>query len=650
MSEGRRRLAAIMFTDMVGYSALAQANEATALAVLDRHNRLLRPIFATFAGREVKTVGDAFLVEFDSALEATRCAVAIQGALAEYNASATEDWRIRIRIGIHVGEVVPTHGDVLGDAVNIASRIQPLAEPGGICLSQQVYDQVENKLDVAFEKLPPARLKNIRLPLSVWRILPGGDRGAGAAAPADGDTRHLAVLPLANISPDPGDGYFADGLTEELISVLSQVRGLSVIARTSVTPYKNAPKSIAEVGRELGVDTVLEGSVRKAGTRIRITLQLIDVASQRHIWASSYNREVDDVFAVQADIAGRTAEALRLQLAPSERPSAARRGTQNPAAYDLYLRGLVASSERHKHSYEEAVRFFERATELDPTFAEAYAAWAQLYVTVAGDVVAMRKVIPRARELVDRALALDPNSSDAHAALANLIFQSDHDWSRAEAEFQTAIALNPSNVAAYRFYALLNMALARWDLAKENFRQVVRLDPSGGAATSLAWAEFESGNGDEAIRLLRDERTDPADAAGHHNFLGLIYLATGHRAEAVAEADSPMPGATEEQRFDRALLNALIGRPKDARDILAEVARREWKSYMSRTYLAMLLSVLGEAPTALDLLEADYVDGERVFWLWYRGLFFDPIRRDPRFVALLRRYGLPTDPIPNRLV
>ncbi|MGP8075248.1 MAG: adenylate/guanylate cyclase domain-containing protein, partial [Thermoplasmata archaeon] len=316
----RRRLAAIMFTDMVGYSALAQSDEAAALAALDQHNRLLRPIFARFRGREVKTVGDAFLVEFESALDATRCALELQRSLHDYNLASPGEWKTQIRIGIHVGDVVQTDGDVLGDAVNIASRIEPLADPGGICLTQQTYDQVQNKISAQIVKMPPVLLKNIRLPMSVYKILEPWD----SRTPVDVSTvgrasgRHLAVLPLVNISLDPGDGYFADGLTEELIAVLSQVRDLSVIARTSITPYKSTQKSIAQVGAELGVDAILEGSVRKAGQRIRITLQLIDVATQRHIWASSYNREIDDVFAVQTDVAQRTAEALRLEFSHAE--------------------------------------------------------------------------------------------------------------------------------------------------------------------------------------------------------------------------------------------------------------------------------------------------------------------------------------------
>jgi adenylate cyclase len=637
-----RRLAAIMFTDMVGYSALVQADEGAALEVLQRHNRVLRPLFSQFHGREVKTVGDAFLVEFPSALDAVRCALETQRSLHEYNVSAPSAWRIQIRIGIHVGDVVQSKDDVLGDAVNIASRIQALAEAGGVVLTQQALDQVQHKLSVAFVQLPAAPLKNLLHPVTVYRMVPTWEAHAPAVPrAARGDGRQLAVLPLANISPDPADGYFADGLTEELIAVLSQVRGLSVTARTSVMSYKAAPKSVTQVGTELGVDTVLEGSVRKSGNRLRITLQLIDVASQRHVWANSYNRELDDVFAVQSDIAERTASALRLELAPGKQAGEKRPPTANLAAYDFYLRGLVACTESYQTGATEAIRCFEQATKLDPGFAEAYAAWANTYVAMAGEFLPMREAIPRARELAGRALQIDPDSSEAHGALANVAFQYDHDWKLAETEFQTAIALNPSNAVAHQFYALMLYALGRFDEAKEVSRRLVQLDPAGGHGGQYSWLEIESGNFDVGLQLAREERDKNPTQLGPHVYLGMYLLALGRRDEAEREADAPGTVGDDNRQFDHALLNALLGRPEEARRIVSEVEAGRAKSYTSDTHLGMMYSALGDASKALDLLEKDFREGDRALWLWQRGVFFDPIRNEPRFVALLRQYGLP---------
>jgi len=646
-----------MFTDMVGYSARAQSDEAAALALLDRHNTLLRPIFSKFSGREVKTVGDAFLVEFDSALDAVRCAVELQQILHDQNRDVGPEGRIEIRIGIHVGDVVQTGGDVLGDAVNIASRIQPLATPGGICLTQQVVDQVANKLEARLERLPPPQLKNIRTPVAVYRVvLPWAPAGtAPVAVETVGGGRQLAVLPLANISPDPNDAYFADGLTEELISVLSQVRGLSVIARTSVMPYKTAPKSVAQVGSELGVDTVLEGSVRKSGTRLRITLQLIDVPTQHHIWASSYNREVDDVFAVQSDIAERTAEALRLQLGAGRSLGGKRRPTTNLAAYERYLRGLAAlshdSDDAHVDQLGNAIRYFEEATHLDPEFSEAYSAWGNTYVMAGGDSISMREAIPKARGLVARALELDPESAEAHAALANISFQNDNDWAFAEAEFRRAIELNPSGVVAYRFLGLMLFSLGRFDEAKETIRRAMQLDPGGHMEGLLSWVEFESGDLEEGVRFMEQARDKHPNDIGSHTYLGMYYVAVGRRADAQREADLPFESASGSERFDHALLSALLGHPEEARDVLARAKVGEAGTYLSATHLAMLHSALGETETALDLLEQDYKDGDRILWLWSRGVYFDNLRNEPRFLALLEKYRLPVDSIqhPPRL-
>ncbi len=648
VTESQRRLAAIMFTDMVGYTALVQADEATALAVLDRHNRLLRPIFSRFHCHEIKTVGDAFLVEFDSALDAVRCALEIQRSLHDYNLSSPVEWKIRIRIGIHVGDVEEANGDILGDAVNVTSRIQSLADPEGICVTQQVYDQVQNKISIPLTKLPPVALKNIRIPMSVYKIVQSWDvQPVPGSASEPGDGHRIAVLPLANISPDPSDEYFADGLTEELISVLSQVRGLNVIARTSVTPYKSAPRSVAQVGAELGVDTVLEGSVRKAGNRIRITLQLIDVLTQRHIWASTYNREIDDVFAVQTDIAERTAEALRLEFTKPDRPRVRGEPTANLAAYDSYLRGLVAERDPKGSRYDESIRCYEDATKLDPTFADAFATWADLYVKVAGDKFPMQDVMPRARELAARALELDPESSDAYAALANIAMQFDHDWPLAETEFRRAISLNPSNVTAHSFLGLMLLALGRFDDARDVFRAGIRLDPGGNFQGLMALADLGSGNFATGIEHQKKESERDPSSVGKHVYLGLAYLTAGRRAEALIQADTPLTGANEEERFDHALLNALLGRPDAARTITGESERGEAKSYNSATTLAMLYAAVGEREKALDLLEKDAREGDQVLWLYHSGVWFDQVRDDPRFVALLRHYRLPVHSPPR---
>jgi TolB-like protein len=296
------------------------------LELLEQHRQFLRPIFSKHRGREVKTIGDGFLVEFGSALEATLCAIDIQSSV--HSLFLERGARLQKKVGIHVGDVVSQGEDLLGDAMNVASRIEPLAEPGGICISEQVHDQLRNKIPNRLENLEPKALKNVRFPTDIDRVvLPWATPATPLASPAP---TGLAVLPFANISPDLRDEYFADGLTEELISVLSQLRGLRVIGRTSVTPYKSTAKGVSQIGAELGVSSLLEGSVRRFGNQLRITVQMIDVLTQGPVWTNAYDRELTDVFAIQTEIARRAARQLKVNVRAAEEARLEARPTIRP--------------------------------------------------------------------------------------------------------------------------------------------------------------------------------------------------------------------------------------------------------------------------------------------------------------------------------
>ena len=431
MSEGTRRLAAIMFTDMVGYTALTQSDESQAMQVLERHNKLLRPFFPRFNGREVKAIGDSFLVEFESALDAARCAVEIQSYLHDYNLSSKEEWKIRLRIGVHLGDVIHQRGDVFGDAVNIASRIEPIAGPEGICISEQVYDQVGNKLEHPLVKLAPRDLKNVKVAIDVFKVvMPWEEDNAPRSEKLDAS--RIAVLPFANMSPDPGDEYFADGMTEELIASLSGIKGLTVIARTSVMKYKAGQKGVDEIGRELNAGSIVEGSVRKAGDRIRVTVQLVNSSTEGHLWAENYDRKLDDVFLVQSDIAQRVADSMKVKLLAGEKASITKVPTKSIPAYESYLRGMMVINKLEMDLALGAVRYFEEAIRLDPGFSAAYAALGNLYVSLAGEIVPPREAFAKAEPLIAKALELDDSSSDAHLAEGNLAFQYHLDYQRAE--------------------------------------------------------------------------------------------------------------------------------------------------------------------------------------------------------------------------
>jgi adenylate cyclase len=313
--EGPRRLAAIMFTDMVGFTAMAQRDEGNAIRLLDEQRSLVQPLFTEHGGRVIKSMGDGFLVEFASAVESVRCAQKIQAALGRRNASVDAAQRVELRIGIHVGDILGQGEDIVGDAVNVASRLEPLAEPGGVCVSEQVVDQVRNKLPVGWEPLADARLKNVESPMGVYRLV-AAEHGAMLSTPlrGAGATIRLAVLPFSSLSVDPGDELFADGLTEELITHLAHETAFGVVARTSVMQYKGTSKGIREIGRELAVGSILQGSVRRSDKTLRIAVQLVDVGSEEHLWANRFDRELLDILAVQDEIAHGVARALQRTL------------------------------------------------------------------------------------------------------------------------------------------------------------------------------------------------------------------------------------------------------------------------------------------------------------------------------------------------
>lgn len=474
MSDGERRLAAIMFTDMAGYTALTQASESQALRVLERHNRLLRPFFPKYHGKEVKTIGDSFLVEFESALDALKCAVEVQSYLHDYNVSSKEEWKIKLRIGIHLGDVVHQKGDVFGDAVNIASRIEPEVGPEGIGVSEQVYDQVQNKFDLPLVSLGERRLKNVTVPVTVYAVqMPWEGRRESIAL----NLHRVAILPLVSISPDPNDEYFADGLTEELIDRLSQVKGLEVIARTSVMNYRKKEKNAAEIGAELRAGALVEGSVRKVGSNIRVTAQLIDANTEGHVWSSRYDRDLEDVFAVQSDIALQVASALEVQLFPHEERAIEEKPTENTEAYGDFLRGREFYREGTEASVRKAVALFEKAIELDPYYARAYSNLATCYLYQGNHgYEPYHEAIARAKVPLKRALELDPNLAEAHATFSLLLFNED-DLKGAEAEARRAVELNPNLPEAYD--SLTNVMIVKGckfeTIPKEHNEEIVRV-------------------------------------------------------------------------------------------------------------------------------------------------------------------------------
>jgi adenylate cyclase len=629
-----------MFTDMVGSTASAQANESQALKLRDEQAELVRPLFATHQGREIKSIGDGFLAEFDSALHAVQCAIDIQQHLHERN-SQPGVTQIELRIGIHLGDVEQRQGDIFGDAVNIASRIEPLAPPGGVCFSGEIYSQVRNKIPNRLEKLPPTPLKGLQVSIDIYRVyLPWVVRETPSSG--DGPAR-VAVLPFANLSPDPADLYFADGLTEELITVLSQVRELRVIARTSVMQYKSTTKSVSQIGPELGVSSVLEGSVRRAGNRLRITAQLIDVGSQEHIWAKSYDRELDDVFEVQSEIAKQVAEALKIQLRVTETARLESRPTVRPDSYLAYLKGRTLQQEPLQASLEAAKKQFELAISLDPNNAAAHAGLANATRKLGIWFMESSRTdwVEQVQRSVERAIELDPNLAEAHLSLA-LVHRRNFERNASEKEIQLALALDPSYAEAHWVYAQALGDRTRLDEALQEFALAEAADPLWAQnlwlfATALTW----SGRFDEAqVKMRRMAEIAPSFYLCHQA-LAAYHFARSEIPQCIDQIqkmEDTVPDPSWKPVF-RAWRHVVSGEKDKARDLLRQIETLPAIG-QTQAFVALVYADLGDLDECFRWIDKAF-SNHNLPMFWFR---MDPrredVRRDARFQDLLKRTNL----------
>jgi len=639
--EGERRLAAIMFTDMVGFTALAQENEELAMRLLDEQRKMVRPLIAKHNGREVKTIGDAFLVEFASSLEAVNCAGEIQGAMRDANTAGSKA-KFALRIGIHLGDVIHTEGDVAGDAVNVASRIEPLAPPGGICVSAQVRDSVLNKTRYAFDSLGTPELKNVATAVEVYQIAGFGPKIGRASPPAVASKDRIAVLPIANISSEKDEDYFADGLTEELISSVSRTQGLRVIARTSVMKYKGTAKAVSEIGRELGVGNILEGSVRKAGDRVRISVQLVDPSDEEPKWSQQYDREIRDIFAIQTDIAKRVADALRLQILGVP---AAVTLTRNPEAYISHLRGRQSWNTRTEAGIRRAIGFFERALTEDDQFARAYSGLADCYSTLALlEFIPPNEAYPKAKEAVGKALSLDSMLAEAHTSLGLIRFQYDWDWKGAEEEFSEALRINPSYAPAHHFFADYLKAMGRFDEALAEIGRARELDPLNLAInTGVGHVLYLSKQYDESIEQYKRAVDLDPNFTLTHIWFGRPYLEKGMYAEAISELETAVRLSGEGTLALAMLGHGLgsAGRKEDARKILDRLLERSKTNYVPSYWVAVVYNGFKEKNQVMTWLRRAY--DERSSWLVWSNVEprFDWLRDDPEFSALMKAMKFP---------
>ena len=509
-----RRLAAILAADVVGYSRLMGRDEEGTLARLKECRRaLVDPKIAEHRGRIVKTTGDGVLVEFASAVDAVRCAVDIQRATAQANDTVPEDRRIAFRVGIHVGDIIIDDDDIFGDGVNIAARLESIAEPGGICISDDSHRQVRGKIEIAWDDLGPQSLKNIAEPIRAWRALLNDGAPAARAAMSTSlevpDKASIAVLPFTNMSGDPEQEYFADGMVEDIITALSRMAWLFVIARNSSFTYKGKAVDIKKVGRELGVRYVLEGSVRKAGNRVRITGQLIDASTGAHLWANRFDGALEDVFDLQDEVTTDVVSAIAPRLEQAEMERARRKPTESLAAYDYFLRGMARIYDGTRVANIEALQNFERAIDSDRNYASAYGMCAYCYVwrKANGWLADKERAIAETERLARTASRLGPDDAVALAqagfALAFVVGELDDGM----ALIERAVALNPNLAAAWRFSGYVSVFLGQPDLAIEPLERALRLSPLDPlifiVQNGIVLAHFFAGRCEEALAYAK---------------------------------------------------------------------------------------------------------------------------------------------------
>ncbi len=539
-----RKLAAILAADVVGYSRLMGADEEATLEMLNAHREVVDGLIADHRGRIFGSAGDSVVAEFASPVEATRCAVAVQRSVEERNAGVPEDRRMRFRIGINLGDIMVEGGNLLGDGVNIAARLEALAEPGGICISGAVFDLVKNRIEHGYEDLGERHVKNIAEPVRVYRVRiepsaadPRADteRAPELALP---DKPSIVVLPFENMSADPEQAYFSDGISEDIITDLSKISGLFVIARNSAFTYKGRAVKVGDVSRELGVRHVLEGSVRKAGNRVRITAQLIDGATGGHVWAERYDRDLTDIFAVQDEVTREIVSALAVKLTRDEKQRIASKGTDSLEAYDYFLRGREQALLQTKDANAQGRGMLERAIELDPRFVQAISflafAHTESYVNRWSD--SPNQSLKLADELARRATALDDSEPLAHFALGSFhLWVKQHE--RAIAEAETAIALDPNFAMGHIVLGLIFNYAGEPEAALEALNKAMRLDPHYPdiCLHFLAHAYFYMGRYDDTIAALKRRLIRKPESDISRVLLAASYGHLGRTEEARAE-------------------------------------------------------------------------------------------------------------------
>ena len=647
-----------LFTDIEGSTQLWQQYPEVMPPALERHHTLLRQAIEVYDGYVFQIIGDAFCAAFHTPRKGLQAALAAQRALNK------EPWRetgpLKVRMALHTGavEVQPgemTSGEyVSGITLSRAARILSAAHGGQILLTQTTYDLVRDGLppETGLLDLGEHRLKDLPRPEHVHQLTASGLasdfpplNSLGSPVKTVLPKDRVAVLPFTNISPDQADEYFSDGMTEELISSVSKMKGLRVIARTSVMRYKGTSKSIAEIGRDLNVGNVLEGSVRKAGDKIRVTVQFVETSNEEPQWSQVYDREISDIFAIQSDIAQKVAEALREHLLGGMPRGEEGKATTSPEAYINYLRGRQLWNKRTEESLKQAIEFFKDALIIDGNYAKAYTGLADSYASLALlEFMSPNEAYPKAREAVGKALALDARLAEAHTSSGLIKFQYDWDWKGAEQEFREAIGINPNYAPAHHFFADYLKAMGRFDEALAEIEKAYELDPLSLAInTGVGHVLYLSRQYDRAIEQYRKAvELDPTFMATHVWF-GRPYLEKGMFVEAISELEIAVK-LSGESTLALAMLGhglASAGRREEAMQILEKLRDRSKSQYVPSYWIAVIYNGLRDRGQVIAWMRKAF--DERSSWLVWANVEprFAWLKDDPDFTSLMNAMQLP---------
>jgi len=665
-----RRLAAILAADIAGYSRLMGEDEAATVRALKGHQAEVLPLVAEFSGRIIDTAGDGILAEFASVVDAVECALEIQTVMRRRNEDEAKQRRMQFRIGINLGDVIHDEVRIYGDGINIAARLEGIAQPGGICVSSKVREEVLDKLTLDFLDLGEQTLKNIARPVRVFAVqVEGFD--ASAFGPVDpppttpgwlqapipapplppvDTTPSIAVMPFINMSHDEEYGYFATGLSEEMLNMLAKIPGLRVASRTSAFSFKGKDVDIPTVAKSLHVAHVLEGSVRKSGKRVRIVAQLIQASTDSNLWAETYDRDMEDVFAVQDDIAQCVVKELREALGlagtskvdagviKAEVAAAAKGRSQNVEAYNLYLEGQEYRGRLKQEDTAKAVECYLKAIQLDASYASAWAGLSRAYSDQAGQSwVPTAEGYARAKAAAQRALAREPELAEGHTAMGWVQRAFDWDWKGAEASFQHALKVAPSNTLAMNAAADMLAALGRLDEAIELSRRATKLDPLNiPLHRNLAMYCIAAGQLDEAERVLRQVLQMGAAGLLTYTWLGVLALAKGKPQEALALMSKEVSDIF--RRVGLAVVHNTLGQLTESDTELMSLIDEHGKD--SPYQIAEVYGATGDLDKTFEWLETAYTERDPGLSYLRVDPFLLGVHHDPRWQPLLVKMGL----------